>query len=193
MQFEPGDFMAEGDSMTYIPLLPFGLRGIDDRNFDTLLGRMFLDGHPDSDAPAGFAAMGTPVEGNPNPYLRAYQEDFAARAQWCAHDPASCSHPAYVAEVMDDRSATAGEPVALAASIVDPDGRGFDAHWDVAIGPSNYAGAQDLPLWQECAADAAFTVPADAQPGDRFVLTLSVQTRAERPCTRYAQVAITVA
>ena len=67
MQFERGDFMAEGDSMTYIPLLPFGLRGADDRGFDTLLGRMFLDGYPDSDAPAGFAAMGTPVDGNPNP------------------------------------------------------------------------------------------------------------------------------
>lgn len=46
MQFERGDFMAEGDSMTYIPLLPFGLRGIDDRGFDTLLGRMFLMGIP---------------------------------------------------------------------------------------------------------------------------------------------------
>ena len=33
----------------------------------------------------------------------------------------------------------------------------------------------------------------DARPGDRFVLTLTVQTHAERPCTRYAQVALTVA
>ena len=90
-------------------------------------------------------------------------------------------------------STTAGERVALAASIVDPDGRGFDAHWNVAMAPTRYAGAQDLSLWQECAADATFTVPADAQPGDRFVLTLTVQTHAERPCTRYAQVAITVA
>ena len=56
-----------------------------------------------------------------------------------------------------------------------------------------YAGAQDLSLWQKCATDATFTVPADAQPGDRFMLTLSVKTRAERPCTRYAQVAITIA
>lgn len=46
---------------------------------------------------------------------------------------------------------------------------------------------------QECTVDTAFIVPADAHPGDRFVLTLTVQTRAERPCTRYAQVAITVA
>ena len=193
MQFEPGDFMAEGDSMTYIPLLPFGLRGADDRGFDTLLGRMFLDGHPDSDAPAGFAAMGTPVEGNPNPYLRAYQEDFAARAQWCTHDPATCSHPAHIAEATADRSAAAGERVTLAATVIDPDGKGFDVSWDVAMGPTNYAGGQDLSLWQECATDTAFTVPADAQPGDRFVLTLTVQTHAERPCTRYAQVAITVA
>ena len=28
---------------------------------------------------------------------------------------------------------------------------------------------------------------------DRFVLTLTVQTRTERPCSRYAQVAVTVA
>ena len=59
--------------------------------------------------------------------------------------------------------------------------------------PSSYAGVQDLSLWHECAMDAAFIVPADARPGDRLVLTLAVQTRAERPCTRYAQVAVTVA
>ena len=137
--------------------------------------------------------MGTPVEGNPNPYLRAYQEDFAARAQWCTHDPATCSHPAHIAEATADRSAAAGERVTLAATVIDPDGKGFDVSWDVAMGPTNYAGGQDLSLWQECATDTAFTVPADAQPGDRFVLTLTVQTHAERPCTRYAQVAITVA
>ena len=193
VQFERGDFMAEGDSMTYIPLLPFGLRGIDDRDFDTLLGRMFLDGHPDASAPAGFASIGTPADDNLNPYLRAYQENFAARAQWCAHDPAICSHPAHVVEVTADRSAAAGERVALAATIVDPDDKGFDAHWDVAVDPSSYAASRTLSMWQECTVDTAFIVPADAQPGDRFVLTLTVQTRAERPCTRYAQIAVTVA
>lgn len=193
MQFERGDFMAEGDSMTYIPLLPFGLRGIDDPDFDTLLGRMFHDGRPNAGAPTVFAAISTPADDNPNPYLRAYQEDFAARAQWCAHDPAACSHPAHVVEVVADRSAVAGERVALAATIVDPDDKGFDAHWDVAVDPSSYAGAQDLSLWQKCTPDTTFVVPADARPGDRFALTLTVQTRAERPCSRYAQVAITVA
>lgn len=193
LQFDRGDFMAEGDSMTYIPLLPFGLRGADDRGFDTLLGRMFLDGHPDVDAPSGFAAIGTPITGNPNPYLRAYQEDFAARAQWCAHGTAECSHPAHPADVTDDRAVAPGETVPLTATVVDPDGCGFDASWNIAIGPTSYSDAQDLVLWQERNLAGAFTVPADAQPGDRFVLTLAIRTRAARPCTRYTQLALTVA
>ena len=190
LQFDRGDFMAEGDSMTYIPLLPFGLRGADDRGFDTVLGRMFLDGHPDSDAPAGFAAIGTPVEGNPNPYLRAYQEDFAARAQWCAHEPAACSHLARITEATGDRRAEPGETAALTVIVSDPDGRGFDTSWNVALGPTTYSGTQDLSLWQECDLATTFTVPADAQPGDRIVLTLTVRTRGERPTTRYAQLAL---
>lgn len=101
--------------------------------------------------------------------------------QWCAHDPAACSHPAYVVEVTADRSATAGERATLAATIVDPDDKGFDAHWDVAVDPSSYAGAQDLSLWQECTVNTTFIVPADARPGDRFVLTLTVQTHARAP------------
>lgn len=193
LQFDRGDFMAEGDSMTYIPLLPVGLRGADDRGFDTLLGRMFPDGRPDVDAPAGFAAIGTPVEGNPNPYLRAYQEDFAARAQWCNHGPATCSHPARVTAVTADRAAEPGERIPLEAAVADPDGHGFDVSWDIALGPTAYAGAQNLALWQESGLATAFTVPADARPGERIVITLSIRTHAERPTTRYAQLALAIA
>lgn len=193
MQFDRGDFMAEGDSMTHIPLLPFGLRGADDRGFDTLLGRMFIDGYPDGGAPIGFSALGKVIEGNPNPYLRAYQEDFAARAPWCAHGPKTCSHPARVTDVTDDRTAAPGEAVKLTATVDDPDGRGFDARWDVALAPTIYSGTQDLGTWSGHGLDATFTVPVDTHPGDRFVLTLTIRTRAERPTTRYAQLALTVA
>ncbi len=174
MQFERGDFMAEGDSMTYIPLLPFGLRGIDDPDFDTLLGRMFHDGRPDADAPTVFAAISTPADDNPNPYLRAYQEDFAARAQWCAHDPAACSHPAHVVEAVADRSAVAGERVALAATIVDPDDKGFDAHWDVAVDPSSYAGAQDCRCGKNARRTPLSSCPPTHGP--------AIASRSPSPC-----------
>ena len=38
----------------------------------------------------------------------------------------------------------------------------------------------------------SFTVPEDAQPGDCFILTLSVRDDAEAVMTRYAQVMVTV-
>lgn len=194
LHFERGDFMAEGDSMTYIPLLDFGLRGADDPSFDTVLGPMFHDGEASSvkGQPAGLGSLGEPAEQNVNPFLRAYQEDFAARAQWCASEPGECSHPARIEDVTEDRAASAGECIGLRARVVDPDGVGFDAEWTVSPHSGSYRGIEDLAGWRARMVQGAFTVPADAQPGDRFVLTLSARTRGKRPCTRYAQIAVTV-
>lgn len=194
LRFSPGDFMAEGDSMTYIPLLGFGLRGADDPSFDTLLGPMFRDGEaPAVDvAPMSFDSLGTPATRNVNPFLRAYQEDFAARAQWCAHGPETCSHPARIESVSAARAAIAGERIELTAQVLNPDGAGFDTSWTVSPHSGSYNGTVDLAEWQAGELDAVFTVPNDAQTGDRFVLALSVRTCADRPCTRYAQVAVAV-
>lgn len=186
--FEPYDFLAEGDSMTYIPLLPFGLRGIDDPSFDTLLGRMFLDGEDGASIEAMAAALRGKREGypNPNPFLRAYQEDFAARAQWCASEPAACNHAPVIAAVCDDATVAAGEGVALHATVSDPDGDEVCCSWH------RYA-EDGSTVWQAQGPEATFVVPADALPGNRYVLTLVARDAAERPMTRYAQVAVTVA
>lgn len=192
--FTPGDAMAEGDSMTYIPLLPFGLRGTDDPSFDTLLGPMFRDGEePPAASGASSAGFGSPVEKNVNPYLRAYQEDFAARAQWCAHGSEACNHASIVDEVSEDVVALPGESVRLRAAAHDPDGDEVFARWFVAPGPTSYAGSRRLDAWGAEGFEASFAVPADAVPGERFVLTLAVRDAARRPMTRYAQVAVAVA
>ena len=155
---------------------------------------MFRDGKaPAVDVvPMSFGSLGTPATRNVNPFLRAYQEDFAARAQWCAHRPETCSHPARIEGVTADRAAIAGERIELTAQVLDPDGAGFDASWIVSPHSGSYNGTVDLAEWQASELDAIFTVPNDAQTGDRFVLTLSVRTSANRPCTRYAQVAVAV-
>lgn len=193
LRFSPGDFMAEGDSMTYIPLLGFGLRGADDPGFDTLLGPMFRDGEaPTVDvAPMGFDSLGTPAPHNINPFLRAYQEDFAARAQWCAHGPETCSHPARVTDMTKDHTVIPGETVKLTATVDDSDGCGFVVSWGVALDSSIYRGSQNLSLWRKCDLITTFTVPHDALPGNRIVLTLAIRTQSERPMTRYSQIALT--
>lgn len=194
LQFNPGDFMAEGDSMTYIPLLPFGLRGVDNPSFDTLLGPMFRDGEaPAVDvAPMSFDSLGTPATRNVNPFLRAYQEDFAARAQWFAHGPKVCNHAPVISEVSKDFKARAGEQIELHAKATDPDGDELLLRWLVSRLSTVYSGAEDLSAWEATTLDATFTVPADVRPGDRIVFTFTVKDVAERPMTRYAQVAIIV-
>ena len=187
--FEPGDFMAEGDSMTYIPLLPFGLRGAAEEGFPTVLGELFADGTP---APAGapsftsMAELFKPKDSNPNPFLRCYQEDFAARAQWCAHEPDECSHAPLVSAVTPDAVASAGEQVELAAQVSDPDGTGYLGFWRCYEPDGSFS-------WQAEGRTASFPVPTDAQAGTRYVLTFTARGLGERPSTRYAQVAVTVA
>ena len=187
--FDPGDFMAEGDSMTYIPLLPFGLRGADNPGFDTVLGHLFRDGDPAPDGAPSFTSMAgafKPKTTNPNPFLRAYQEDFAGRAQWCAHEPAACNHAPVITDVSADVETAPGGTVRVSAKASDPDGDELCARWSL-FAPDGTV------IWEEKGLEASFVVPADAVAGDRYVLTLTVKDVAERPMTRYAQVAVTVA
>ncbi len=181
LQFDRGDFLAEGDSITYIPLLPFGLRGADEPGFDTLLGPMFRDGEKPAVEVAPFSA---PTE-NLNPFLRAYQEDFAARAQWCAGQPEACNHAPIVTEVTGDCAAARGEDVAVHAAAIDPDSDVLACTW-------RRYGERGEVLWEAAGTDAVFTVPESAAPGERLMLTFSARDVAERPMTRYAQVAVTV-
>lgn len=187
--FDAGDFMAEGDSMTYIPLLPFGLRGADDPRFDTVLGRMFRDGDEAPKGAPSFTSMGRlfePKTTNPNPFLRAYQEDFAARAQWCAHAYEACNHAPVITDVCADAAVQAGEAFPLSATVSDPDGDGLTCTWHLYAPDGSSA-------WMAEGAQAVFPVPADAESGDRYVLTLVVRDDAERPMTSYAQVALCIA
>lgn len=189
MVFSPGDFMAEGDSMTFIPLLSTGLRGAFEPGFETLLGPLFRDGET-SEIP-----VGSPFEqpaGSSNPFLRAFQEEFAARAQWCAHDFEACNHAPVVEGVTQDLTAGAGELVAVHAAATDPDGDALSAYWCCDPYVSRYAGESDLASWEATGLAALFSIPDDARAGDRFVLRLAVRDDAERPLTRYAEVAITV-
>ncbi len=186
--FDAGDFMAEGDSMTYIPLIPFGLRGTSEEGFDTVLGHLFRDGDLAPEGAPSFTSMGDifkPKTTNPNPFLRAYQEDFAGRAQWCASEAAACNHAPVITNVSADVCAAPGETVAVSAKASDPDGDELCARW-------NLFASDGTSAWEERGLGASFTVPTGAAAGDRFVLTLTVKDVAERPMTRYAQVGITV-
>ncbi len=189
MTFNPYDFLGEGDSGTYVLLFDVGLRGLENGTYGTLLGRVFESGK----RPQKGYNFFTGSEGNPNRFVRAYQEEWAARAEWCIQPFEECNHPPMVSVTNADITAAAGEVVLLEGSGSDPDGDFLRSYWYVYRQGSKYSGiADDLRVWKPMRFCTRFTVPNDAEPGDYFNLILEVQDDAKKPITRYAQVIVTV-
>ncbi len=187
--FNPYDFLGEGDSGTYVLLFDVGLRGLENGNYGTLLGRVHENGRKTKKGYNFF----TGKEGNPNRFVRAYQEEWAARADWCIKPFEECNHPPVVSVVKRDITAAAGEVILLEGSGSDPDGDYLRPYWYVYHQGSEYSGvAGDLRVWEPTRFCTHFTIPEDAKRGDYFNLILEVQDDAENPITRYAQVIVTV-
>lgn len=186
--FDKYDFLGEGDSGTYVPLLNVGLRGLENGAYGTLLGRVF-ENRPDSGNEYNFFDG---KKGVPNRFLRAYQEEWAARAEWCIKPFKECNHPPIVEVQNQNISASPCEVVVLEGSATDPDGDNLRCFWYVYLQGSVYQGsATDLRVWEPMKYCTSFTIPEDAQPGDVFNLILEVQDDAAKPITRYGQVLIT--
>ena len=129
-----------------------------------------------------------------NHYTIVMWEELAARADWAISEPADCNHAPMVDGGQLDFSAAPGETVSLSASAVDPDGDRLTASWYVPAASCTYkqGKAEGLGVSVSKTWNASFTVPKDAQSGDRLVVNLEVRDDAERPMTRFAQYVITV-
>jgi hypothetical protein len=145
---------------------------------------------------AGFIDIGLRSDVNnrgDNHYTIVMWKELAARADWAICEPADCNHAPIVSADVLDLTAAPGETVSLKGSAKDPDGDRLDAKWYVPAAACTYkeGKAEGLSV-QAKGWEASFTVPADAQSGDRIVVNLEVCDQAERPMTRFAQYVITV-
>lgn len=191
MEFDKYDILGEGDSGTYIPLFTnFGLRGMEDWRYGTMLGVLRVGPNHPVDMSAMMAAR---RRGNmpKNPFLKAYHEDFAARADWCVKDYAEANHNPVVTLSAYDLTAKPGETIKVKGVVADV--RPFKANWWLYAGGCGYEGTVDeAALAQDKDLNASFTVPADAKPGDYFNLILEARNEHENPMTGYGQVIVTV-
>jgi len=187
--FNKYDHLGEGDSSTYVLLFDVGLRGLEKGNYGTLLGRVFENNKRPEEGYNFF----TGKSGNPNRFIRGYQEEWAARAEWCIKPYDECNHPPVVQVVNGNISAAPGQTVLLEGSASDPDGDSLSSYWFVYREASIYSGtASDLRVWEPVKMSTRFTVPADAKSGDYFNIVLEVQDDAKKPITRYGQVIVEV-
>lgn len=131
---------------------------------------------------------------HPLRFLLAFQEDWAARAEWCVKDYASCNHAPVVTVSKNEISAKPGKAVTLEASVSDPDGNTVNTNWWYYPEGSSYSGeADEIRVWNSSLLTTGFTIPFDAKAGDYF--NFIIQGRdddASKPMTRYSQIIVRV-
>ncbi len=185
-----GAFRSEGDSPAFMHQIRVGLRSMEHPSYGGWGGRFKHEG------PNPGAWRGAQDDGNiDKPIYRfsaAFQNDWAARADWCVKGPKQANHPP-VAKLAGerDRTVTPGERVTLsAAGSSDPDGDKLYYKW-WQYGDADTAEANvkiDDPTSQS---GASFVAPNE--PGRTVHIILEVTDDGSPPLTRYQRVICTIA
>ena len=218
-----GEFRSEGDSPSYMHSIVTGLRNLDHpdwggwggryvrkRNnvwFDQVTGEdyVFPEGrYYASNGRSVFLRSHNPEEREA--YIRpiamwvpAFQNDFAARADWCVKSFKEANHqPEVVVKVKGghpttsklDLDAAPGEIIRMdAGRSADPDKNHLSFKWFHYKDASTCT--EDVILTQT-GARASLTVPADGLPGQTIHIILEVTDDGVPALTRYQRLVITI-
>ena len=133
-----------------------------------------------------------------SPYYRpmwrwsiAFQNDWAARADWCVKSPEKANHAPQVTLGHEaDLTAVPGATVKLAAKATDPDGDKLSYRWWQYREAGMYQGSVDIKRAKR--KKATVTLPADVKPGDTVHLICEVTDAGSPPLTRYQRVVVTI-
>lgn len=216
--FNPGDFRSEGDSPAFLHVIDSGLRNQEHPDWGGWGGRYvrvrdntWLDPVPEPgyEYPEGrwytSTAWGRKAmrEGNKDPefvteyfkpmwrWAAAFQNDFAARADWSVKSFAEANHPPVVRLAhAQDLTARPGATVLLSArESSDPDGDELVYWWWQYEEAGSYDGA--VQIRDADGPDASFVVPSDAANGETIHLIAEVTDTGAPRLTRYQRVVVT--
>jgi hypothetical protein len=186
----------EGDTMTFLYLVPTGMNDPDQPTWGSWAGRY---GVRDAKFRSYFWANASDTwngtTGRENTLARwavHLQNDFKARMDWCVKEYAAANHPpvpAIKGPVL--REVKPGEVVELdAADTSDPDGDGLSFEWVYYPEPSPYRGP-DVTIAGANASSARFTAPNVDGPQSVHVLLIATD-HGTPPLTRYRRVIVTI-
>ena len=122
------NFLGEGDSPSFIHLIPTGLRQMEDPTYGGWGGRFYLK---DKSSQWWGASDDNNLYKPIYRWAKGMQNDFAARANWCINDYSNSNHRPEVNVVGGlNREVAAGSKVILNASgTKDPDGNDLTFNW----------------------------------------------------------------
>jgi len=181
-------FVSEGDSPAFMHLIGTGLRALEDPGFGGWGGRFV----PDDKTPC----LWRDAQDDGDRYksiwrwAAAFQNDWAARADWCVKPPEQANHPPVVRLAHGENlSAQPGQAVALSAEgTSDPDGDQLSYRWWQYAGPGSYGGK--VTIENPEAPRATLLAPADLKPGQTIHVICEVSDDGKPPLTRYRRVIV---
>jgi hypothetical protein len=187
----------EGDSMTFLYLVPTGMNDPEEPGWGSWAGRYGpRDGAGErryfwanqSDSWEGTSSR----ENTLRRWAVHLQNDFKARLDWCVAERGGANHPP-LAEVEGPprRTVRSGETVSLdASSSRDPDGQPLHFEWVYYPEPGSYRGPA-LEIESRMEPRARFTAPRVDSPATVHVI-LSVTDSGSPALTRYRRIVVTV-
>ena len=190
-----GEFLAEGDTFTFLNFIDNGLRAWEDQTYGGWAGRKRMDSpqttvsFSDTNAIAQLYSQRQKDTALPDNYVPAAWNSFAARLQWSVtprYEDAN-HYPEISAPLALE--AKAGERVVLKAKASDPDGDTLSLLWR-QYGVGSYSG--EVAVEEPAVARTAFTIPEDAESGQNIHLVLEATDNGEPALTRYHRVIVTV-
>jgi hypothetical protein len=186
----------EGDTMTFLYLIPTGMNDPAQPTWGSWAGRYGLnENFPDK--PYYWANQVDQWQGTTNRdnclarWAVALQNDFRARLDWCVKPFSKANHPPVpVLEGAPRRRVAAGSRVALsAAGSTDPDGDGLSFRWEWYPEPGTYRGPLKIENAEQ--ANASFIAP-EVQREETIHMILTVTDDGKPELSRYRRVVFTV-
>jgi hypothetical protein len=191
---EEGSWLAEGDTFTFLNLLNFGLRSLENDSYGGVGGYRPLPSTDDPDP--GFLDDGLNPALQAGPaypdFFQVVQNDFATRLDWSTtsrYEDAN-HEPRVRIDGPLDIVASAGETVRLAGSASDPDGDPISIRWWQFEAVDSYEG--EVSIVSPNSASTTINVPTDAEAGETIHMILQATDDAPLPLTRYQRIIVTV-
>ncbi len=218
--FIKGDFRSEGDSPAFMHQIPTGLRNLESPDWGGWAGRYvkvrdntWLDPVPvpGYEYPEGrwygsnsWGRVSSKRGGTVNnseahkmyfkPIWRwsdAFQNDFAARADWCVKSYDQANHPPVVQMTNSlDISAKAGEQIELDVKTTDPDGNEMSIKWWQYAEVDTYPGK--IVILNDTGSKTVFKIPEDIKRGENIHIICEVSDHGFPTLTRYSRTIINI-
>ncbi|MDX1286386.1 MAG: hypothetical protein R3182_15310, partial [Draconibacterium sp.] len=124
-------------------------------------------------------------------WSEAFQNDFAARADWCVKPFEEANHPPVVKVDKLNVSTKPGSKIQLnAKGTSDPDGDKLNYKWWQYEEADTFAGSLDIE--NSTQQKVSFTVPSDAKSGETIHIIVEVSDNGLPQLTRYQRVVLTI-